>query len=151
MPIEIRDATLHDAEFIADANCRLALESEGLKLDPVTALAGVRALLQDSARGSYFIAMIDDAPAGQIMITYEWSDWRNGNIWWIQSVFTLPAHRRKGVFRALYRHVERRAREGAAVALRLYVEKNNQAAQSAYVNLGMEMSHYLVMEEMFTS
>src|ERR1700681_4568479 len=131
--IIVRPATIDDAEFIAKGNAQMALETEGRTLDPTILRAGVRAVFNDPARGFYLIAQIDGQPAGQMMITYEWSDWRNGVFWWIQSVYTVPELRGRGVFKSLYSHVESLAREsGGVCGLRLYVEAHNQRAQAAY-------------------
>lgn len=124
-----------------------ALESESLTLDAKTVSAGVSAVLKDQSRGIYFVAEIGGAIAGQLMITYEWSDWRNGNIWWIQSVYVPEAQRGAGVFTALFRHVEMLAREsGEVCSLRLYMEKQNERARRAYKKLGMKEMHYDVLE-----
>ena len=125
----------------------MAKETEGIDLDPSLIAPGVRAVLTDAAKGFYFVAEIDGVVAGQMMVTFEWSDWRNGNIWWIQSVYVSPNHRRRGVFKALYQHVRDQALENAVVALRLYVERENLNAQKTYVAMGMHLSHYLLMEE----
>jgi len=145
----VRDATPADAEAIVDFNARMALETEGLALDPAVLSAGVRAALGDPAKAIYFVAEADRRVVGQLMITHEWSDWRNGDIWWVQSVYVHPDHRRRGIFRALYAHARERARAAGAVGIRLYVEQNNAAAQQCYGQLGMGLSHYRVMEEMF--
>jgi ribosomal protein S18 acetylase RimI-like enzyme len=147
--VQIRAARPEDAEVIADFNARMARETEGHAPDATTLAAGVRAALADPSKARYFVAEIDGRVAAQLMITLEWSDWRNGDIWWIQSVYVDPQFRRRGAFRALYRHVAQLARERGAVGLRLYVEKENAAAQRTYAELGMQMTHYLVMEEMF--
>ena len=147
--IIIRDAQLVDAPTIADFNIAMALESENLRLDPPTVLAGVRAVFADPARGRYFLATIDAKIVGQLLITHEWSDWRNGDIWWIESVYVHPDHRRCGVFRTLYSQVRSIAQEEGARGLRLYVERENHRAQNTYKSLGMDLTHYLVMEEMF--
>ena len=110
--------------------------------------AGVRAGLADEAKARYFVAEMDGRVVGQLMLTLEWSDWRNGEIWWIQSVYVHADHRRRGVFKAIYRHVESLAKQSGAVGLRLYVEKHNAAAQSTYASLGMNMAEYLVMENL---
>src|SRR5712671_6316268 len=103
--ILVRPATLEDAEFLVSGNASMALETEGRALDTHTLRAGVCAVFDDSARGFYMIAEIDGQPAGQMMITYEWSDWRNGAFWWIQSVYVDPAWRRRGVFRRMHETV----------------------------------------------
>ena len=148
MSFLIRDARLTDAPFIVDANCRMALETENLALDQPTVRCGVRAILDDPTKGLYFLAEHEGRPVGQIMITFEWSDWRNGNLWWAQSVYVVPEFRRRGVFTALYRHVRALAEQSGAAGLRLYVEENNITAQQTYRRVGMELSHYLVMEHM---
>ena len=125
----------------------MALEAEHKRLDPATVARGVRAVLDDPAHGRYFVAERDSRPVGQLMITYEWSDWRNGNFWWIQSVYVDPPARRSGVFRALYAHVERLAKDDPAVCgIRLYVERENHRAQLTYRHCGMEDAGYVVME-----
>lgn len=148
-PIEIRDATPDDRDRIVDFNRAMARETEGRELDGDTVRAGVAALLDDSRRGRYFLAERRGEPAGQAMVTFEWSDWRNGSIWWIQSVYVAPAHRRSGVYRALHRHMEERAREEGAAGLRLYVERENRAARRTYERLGMERSHYVMYEDIW--
>jgi ribosomal protein S18 acetylase RimI-like enzyme len=107
----------------------------------------VATLLASPDKGRYFIAELNGKPAGQLMLTAEWSDWRNGSFWWIQSVYVLDAARRQGVFTALFRHVDRLARDDASVCgLRLYVEHANQAAQETYRRLGLGATHYAIME-----
>ena len=146
-PMHIRPARPDDAETIADYNAKMATETEGLQLPPATVRAGVASALQEPHKARYFVAEIDGRVVGQLMITREWSDWRNGDIWWIQSVYVDADHRRCGVFRALYQHARTEARAAGAVALRLYVEQDNRAAQQTYTQLGMSLTHYLVMEE----
>src|SRR5882672_226511 len=108
----IRVANIKDVPVIADFNARLALETEGRRLDIDVVQAGVRALLDDSSRGTYFVAETQSAPAiaGQLLITYEWSDWRNGNFWWIQSVYVAARFRKHGIFRALFHHIHELAK-----------------------------------------
>jgi ribosomal protein S18 acetylase RimI-like enzyme len=147
--IQIRDAHAEDASIIAEYNAEMAIETENIRLDPEVVRRGVRAVFADESRGRYFVAAVDGKVAGQLLITHEWSDWRDGDIWWIMSVYVHPTYRRRGVFRALYDHVRLMAKEAGARGLRLYVEKENQAGQATYKNLGMDLTHYLVMEEMF--
>ena len=129
MNLLIRDALPDDAKTIADFNSRMALETEGRPLDPVLIDPGVAAILADPDKGRYWVAELDGNIVGQIMVTYEWSDWRNGQLWWIQSVYVDRDYRRKGVFSALYRHVKSLAREDPEVCgMRLYVEKDNKRA-----------------------
>jgi len=145
--MQIRPAAPADVEQIADFNCRLALESEHRELDPETVRAGVAALLADAAHGQYFLAVDAAEIAGQMLITYEWSDWRNGQFWWIQSVYVAPAYRRSGVFSNLLAHVRELARRRSDVCgLRLYVENDNTRAIATYAACGLEPTGYSVME-----
>jgi GNAT superfamily N-acetyltransferase len=147
---EIRPAGMEDGAVIAEFNSRLAAETEGKSLQPDVIHAGVRTLLSDPRHGRYFVALDADTIVGQIMHTREWSDWRNGEIWWLQSVFVLPEYRHRGVFRSLYRHLEQLARDSPeVVGLRLYVEAHNARAQQAYRNLGLHEAGYTVMERIF--
>jgi ribosomal protein S18 acetylase RimI-like enzyme len=147
MSLIIRRGTMADAAVIVDFNERMALETEGKSLGRAIVSAGVAAALADPARGLYFVAERDGRIVGQLMVTTEWSDWHNGWIWWIQSVYVHPDARRQGVFRALYEHVLAQAQGDPAVAgLRLYVEQENHAAQQTYQRLGMQRTGYLVLE-----
>lgn len=147
LSVTIRDARPGDAEAIAAGNSAMAQETEGRPLDPDLIGAGVRRVLDDPALGRYWVAEVDGRIVGQIMITWEWSDWRNGTMWWIQSVYVAPDARRQGVFSALYRHVEALARaDDNACGLRLYVENDNVRAQETYLALGMDHPGYRVME-----
>ena len=142
-----RGGTPADGDVICEFNRRMALETEGKALDPVTLRAGVEAMLRDERKGRYFVCERDGQVIGQLGVTAEWSDWRNGFFWWIQSVYVASAARRQGVFRALYRHVEERARaEPDVLGLRLYVERDNRIAQATYEALGMSRTPYQVME-----
>ena len=121
-------------------------------MDPACVKAGVAALLADPAKGIYFVAEANGVVAGQLMITYEWSDWRNGNLWWIQSVYVSQEFRRKGVFRALFKYLEGLARSQKDVrSLRLYMHADNAAARRSYENLGMHWTKYEVFELEFDS
>ena len=147
LQIEIGDADAGDWRLIADFNAALAEESENKSLDPGVLESGVRRLFADPSRGRYFLARTDGRVVGQTLITYEWSDWRDGWIWWIQSVYVEPGYRRRGIFRALYRHIEALARDDKdVVAIRLYVERENRRAQDTYRSLGMVPTGYRVME-----
>jgi GNAT superfamily N-acetyltransferase len=148
MPVLVRPARLEDADTLVDFNLRMAQETEHLKLDRDTLAAGVRAAIADPAKARYFVGEIDGRLAGMLMLTLEWSDWRNGEIWWIQSVYVHSDFRRMGVFKSIYRHVEDLARKSNAVGLRLYVVHENKTAQETYRQLGMELSEYLVMENL---
>ena len=148
MPLAIRRAGPADAGVIAAFNHSLARESEGKELDPAVLAAGVAAALDDPARALYFLAEEGGAAVGQLMITTEWSDWRNGWFWWVQSVYVRPEARRQGVFRALFEHVEQLARQDTgAIGLRLYVENGNRAAQEVYARMGMKPAGYFVLEK----
>lgn len=143
----IRPATPADAEFLVRGNAAMALETEHLSLDLDRLRDGVHALFEDPARGVYYIAQIDGRRAGQMMITYEWSDWRNGVFWWIQSVWVEPRFRGRGVFTALYSHVDLLARSTPGVCgLRLYVEQDNERAQRTYERVGMRRTPYQMFE-----
>ncbi len=145
--ITVRPATLDDLEFLVRGNAEMALETESLALDIERLRNGVRAVFDDPARGFYLIAEIEGARAGQMMITREWSDWRNGVFWWIQSVYTVPESRRRGVFHALYAQAELLAQQhGSVCGLRLYVDGHNRAAQETYRRCGMRETAYRMFE-----
>lgn len=164
----IRRATPSDLEAIVRFNLALARETEDRALDESTLRAGVAALLADDALGRYYLAVEappeveasregeaprggegPDRAIGQLMVTREFSDWRNGPIWWIQSVYVDPAHRGRGLYRALHEYVRERAREAGAVGLRLYVDRDNRPAQGVYRALGMERARYDMYEEIW--
>lgn len=144
--MHIRSAHLHDAPVIAQFNAEMALETEHKRLEAGQLLAGVEHAILHPDLSRYFLAEVEGQVAGQLMITFEWSDWRNANFWWIQSVYVVPEQRKRGIFRALYRHVEGLAKQQKACGLRLYVEKENGAAQGVYRSLGMRDANYLVYE-----
>ena len=148
MDLTLRPARPDDAATLIDFNAAMALETEHLALDRAVLSVGVRAGLADANKARYFVAEVGGRVVGQLMLTLEWSDWRNGEIWWIQSVYVHPDLRRRGVFAALYRHVEQLAREAGAVGLRLYVVRDNATGQATYRQLGMELTEYLVMENL---
>jgi len=155
----IRSAESSDLDWLVACAIAMAWETEGKRLEPAIIRAGVAAGLDDPAKARYFIATQDapviadenfGVPVGTLMLTTEWSDWRNGDWWWIQSVYVPPQHRRKGVYAALYRHVEQRARgESGVIGLRLYVEKENDVAQRTYESLGMSDSGYRMYQDWF--
>jgi ribosomal protein S18 acetylase RimI-like enzyme len=147
MNIIIRPANASDVEAIAQFNQAMARETEHLELDRDRLLRGVKAVLENPSKGFYTVAEANGHVVGQMMITYEWSDWRNGAFWWIQSVYVHTDYRGAGVFRQLYRHIEERARNDAAVCgLRLYVEAENRVAQNTYQRLGLKPTSYQVYE-----
>jgi ribosomal protein S18 acetylase RimI-like enzyme len=141
----VRSATAADIDVLVQFNAAMALETEAKTLDPKVLQAGTAAVFAEPHRGFYLIAEQVGQVAGCLMITYEWSDWRNGDWWWLQSVYVRPEHRRGGVFRALYAEVERRASARAdVVGVRLYVEKDNRRAQNTYAALGMHDEQYRI-------
>ena len=149
MELTIRDARAEDAAVLAAYNSAMAEETEGRSLAPDRIGSGVANMLADKSRGRYWVAESGGAVVGQIMVTYEWSDWRNGMIWWIQSVYVAPEWRRKGVFSALFHHVKSLVEvTPQVIGLRLYVEDNNAHAQDTYAALGMAKPNYIVMETM---
>lgn len=149
--VRIRRAEKTDVDTIADFNIEMARETENIVLPRPRLVDGVKALLEDVSKGFYVMAELDGKPVGQVMITYEWSDWRNGTFWWIQSVYVRPQYRRMGVFRALFHHIKLIAEETTDVCgLRLYVEQGNHTAKQAYESLGMEESHYDLREIMLS-
>jgi len=140
---KIRNATRDDVPFLADCNIAMAFESEAKRLDREVLTRGIVAVFDHPERGFYLVAEGDGQAVGSLLITHEWSDWRNGGWWWIQSVYVMPDARRRGVFSAMYRDVEARGQASAGViGLRLYVETNNSRAQATYAALGMEPAHY---------
>ncbi len=145
--ISIRLAGPQDAELLASWAQTMAMETEHKNLDGDTVLKGVQAGIADPKRARYFIAMSGETPAGTLMLTTEWSDWRNGDWWWIQSVYVHPDFRRQGVFQSLYHHVKQMAEQASDVCgLRLYVEHENRNAQKTYESLGMADAGYRMME-----
>ena len=145
----IRPALAGDADAIVAFNRAMALETEGRTLPEPVVGPGVRRVFDEPDHGFYLVAECDRTIVGALMITYEWSDWRNGRFWWIQSVYVQPGWRGRGVYRALYDEVRARARAaGDVCGFRLYVDKENRAAQLAYRSLGMAESGYLIYEEM---
>jgi GNAT superfamily N-acetyltransferase len=147
--MRIRAATLDDIDLLVDFNAAMALETEGKRLDPARLRAGVAGVFDDSRRGVYRVAELEGEAVGGLLVTFEWSDWRNADFWWIQSVYVRPAARGRGVFGALYRTVEAEARAAGACGLRLYVERDNARAQASYRRLGMDGTHYLMFEAAF--
>jgi GNAT superfamily N-acetyltransferase len=147
--ILVRPARTDDAAVIAAFNVALAKETEDVALAPEVIGPGVEAALGDPARSLYFVAEEEGRVVGQTMVTYEWSDWRNGFLWWIQSVYVAPVAREKGVFKALHARVVEEARRAKAVGIRLYVFDENRRAQEVYRRLGMKDGRYRVLEQMF--
>lgn len=146
--ITVRAARVEDAGFLVEGNACMARETEERELDLGVLGAGVRAVLEDAGKGRYFVAEAGGLVVGMLMVTWEWSDWRNGMLWWVQSVYVRPEWRRRGVFRGMYGYVRGMCRESGGVGLRLYVEKENEAGKATYAAVGMKGAGYDVMEEM---
>jgi ribosomal protein S18 acetylase RimI-like enzyme len=143
----LRTAQISDIEALVAFNEAMALETEGRTLDPAVLRSGVEAVFTDESKGFYVVAEDDGVIAGGLMVTFEWSDWRNRWFWWIQSVFVPPQFRGRGVYRDLYSFVKELAGEAESVCgFRLYVEKDNETAQRVYEKLGMELSDYVMYE-----
>ncbi|MCI0845950.1 MAG: GNAT family N-acetyltransferase [Chloroflexi bacterium] len=143
----VRRATVRDMDVLVEFNAAMALESEGKALDRRRLRDGVAALLDEDGRGFYLVAETEDRVVGQLMVTYEWSDWRNAHFWWIQSVYVASDWRRRGVYRSLHEYVLAEARNrGDVCGVRLYVDRDNHVAQQVYSNLGMDRSHYDLFE-----
>ena len=145
--LHIRTAQRSDAKIIAQFNAALARETEHFELDMPRLLKGVNGMFDEPSRGFYLLAGINNEIVGQLMITYEWSDWRNGVFWWIQSVYVKQEFRVQKVFTSLYRHVVTLAKEeGNVCGLRLYVEKENERAHAVYKKMGMKLTAYNLLE-----
>ncbi len=149
MSINIRTAEIGDAPAIADFNRRMAAETENYILPYDKILSGVKNLFLKQEYGFYIVAEKQNEIAGCLMITFEWSDWRDGLLWWIQSVYISPEYRRQGVFSEMYNFISNYAKEKKAAGLRLYVEKDNAGAQKAYQALGMKEAKYKLFEQVF--
>jgi len=146
--ILIRKAIPPDAPSIIDFQLRMARETENMNLIPEIVTKGVEAVFSDKSKGRYYVAESGEKVVASLLITYEWSDWRNCNVWWFQSVYVIPEYRRKGVFRKMYNHIKVLAKEQDIAGLRLYVETKNSRAQKTYEALGMSSEHYSFYEWM---
>ncbi len=142
----IRYATPTDSQAIADFQVAMARETEGKTLDPEIVLCAVRSVFEDAGKGFYLVAEVAEKVAGSLMITYEWSDWRNCNMWYFQSVYVKPENRGQGLFGEMYRRVIELARENGAIYVRLYVETENEKAQKVYESLGMKRLPYYMYD-----
>jgi ribosomal protein S18 acetylase RimI-like enzyme len=150
--LSIREARPDDLETLFVAQLQMASESEGISLDQGSLRSGLNAALNNPSLGQYWIAEASNGVfAGTLLVTYEWSDWRNGSIWWIQSVFVEPRFRRRGVFRALYQFLQKKVIEAKGIGLRLYVERDNEVALQVYRSLGMNSDRYFVCEWLTTN
>ena len=149
-PYTIKIASPEDTEVIAGFQVNMACESENLSLDLNTVIAGVAHIFKEPERGFYIIAQDHRKNiVGNLLVLKEWSDWRNTDIWWIHSVYVLPRHRKRDVFRNMLKHVESLARLSKAAGIRLYVEKDNTNAKKVYTRLGLNDNHYELFEKMF--
>ena len=144
--INIRKALPKDIPAIIDFQKRMAWETEKLTLDGATVTQGVKAVFANPAYGEYYISADNETVVASLLITPEWSDWRNTEVWWFQSVYVLPEYRRRGVFRSMYAYVKEAAERSGIAGLRLYVETNNHIAQTTYESLGMTGDHYRMYE-----
>ncbi|MBH0201350.1 MAG: GNAT family N-acetyltransferase [Nitrospira sp.] len=152
--LQIRPATTDDVDTIVEFNRAMALETENRRLDLSTVRQGILAFLESPGYGSYIVAELSEdnrrEQVGQLMVTYEWSDWRNGVFWWVQSVYVVPERRGLGVFKALYNHILAKAKADPQVCgIRLYVERENHRAQTVYQRVGLTQSVYTVFEQDF--
>jgi GNAT superfamily N-acetyltransferase len=149
--ISYREATESDVSTIVDFQIAMARETEELDLDREVCARGVTAVFEDASRGRYFLAESEGVVVASLMITYEWSDWRNGNVWWIQSVYVVPESRQQRVYAGLYEHVRQMVQADDSLrGIRLYVDRRNVRAQEVYTRLGMNGEHYQVFEWMKT-
>ena len=149
MSITYRDATPVHAPRIVAFQLAMARETEDLELDQGILTRGVDAVFADPSLGRYFVAEEDGEVVASLMITFEWSDWRSGMVWWIQSVYVMPEHRRRGIYAGLYEHVKAFVEGDPAIrGIRLYVDSRNTGAQEVYARLGMNGEHYRVFEWM---
>lgn len=143
----VREAKENDIKSIVDFQLQMAKETEGIVLDKPTVNMGVSAVLNDISKGRYYVAEIEGQIIGSLLTTFEWSDWRNGTILWIQSVYVLPAFRRKGVYRNMYAHIKNLVLTNKNLnGIRLYADKSNMPAQKTYKKLGMSPDHYVTFE-----
>ena len=147
--VRFRDAARTDVAAIVEFQLAMARETEEVALDRPTLTRGVDAVFDNPSIGRYYVAESGGEVIGSLLITYEWSDWRNGMVWWIQSVYVLPAFRGRGVYAGLYAHIKTIVEPDPAIrGIRLYVDNRNAAAQKVYARLGMEGEHYRVFEWM---
>jgi len=144
--LEIRKAVPEDFSAISGFQIKMAWETERLALVPETVMNGVKAVFDKSSRGQYWVATDNGKTIASLLITYEWSDWRNIDVWWFQSVYVIPEYRRQGIFRKMYELIKLEAEKQGIAGLRLYVETNNTAAQKTYEAVGMKSEHYRLYE-----
>ena len=143
---EIRKAVLEDMQAISGFQIKMAWETELLDLHHETVINGVKAVFDNPNRGQYWVAADNGKVIASLLITSEWSDWRNAEVWWLQSVYVIPEFRRKGVFRKMYCRIKEEAEKQNVAGLRLYVETHNSIARKTYEAIGMESEHYRLYE-----
>ena len=145
--IQVRLASVEDVQNIGRYNAAMALETEGLTLDMKRLTKGIEAVFEDHKKGFYLVVEVDGTVRGSLMVTKEWSDWRNGKFWWIQSVFVEKCSRNQGLYKSMYNYLLKKVQDSEDVAgIRLYVENDNQVAQETYKNLGMHKTNYKLYE-----
>jgi len=144
--ISIREATSEDSQKIISFQLAMAKETEELELNKEVLSAGVKTVFEKQLKGRYFVAEAEGSVVASLLITYEWSDWRNKDVWWFQSVYVVPEYRRKGIFRMMYEYVKEEAVKNGIAGLRLYVESNNLPAMKTYEAMGMSSEHYTMYE-----
>lgn len=150
--IQIREANSSEVATIVDFQIRMAKETEDLTLSEEKLMPGSKAIFEDRHKGIYYVAVDQDKVVGCLLITYEWSEWRNGTVLWIQSVYVLPEYRGQKVFKLLYGHIQNLVESSDDYkGIRLYVEKDNVRAQKVYAAIGMDGEHYRMFEWMKTS
>lgn len=145
--MQVRKATIKDIVSIVGFQLKMAAETEGIELDEPTVIKGVTAVINDNTKGQYYVTEINNKVVASLLTTYEWSDWRNGTILWIQSVFVLKEYRRKGIYRNMYTHLKQQVLENDKLnGIRLYADKSNVPAHKTYQDLGMSPDHYITFE-----
>ena len=145
--IKIRAASILESEIIINFQTNMALETENLKLEKSSVRKGINAVFKDSSKGKYYVAEENDRIVGSLLTTFEWSDWKNGIILWIQSVYIIPEYRRKGIFKKMYSYLKKMVEESdELIGLKLYVNKTNIVAQKTYEKIGMDNEHYKLYE-----
>ncbi|MBK7172671.1 MAG: GNAT family N-acetyltransferase [Bacteroidales bacterium] len=149
MELQIYPAKTENSITIMEFQLQMALETENIILTPDITMKGVQAVFHDPSKGRYLLAEVGEEIVGSLMVTPEWSDWRNSTILWIQSVYVVPAFRKKGVFRAMYQYLLEEVSNNPEIGgLRLYVDRSNHRAQQVYTAMGMNGEHYQVFEWM---
>jgi GNAT superfamily N-acetyltransferase len=143
----VRKATIEDAALIANFQMAMALETEQLILEPGIVDSGVKAVFEDPNRGNYYVAENNGEVIGSLLTTFEWSDWRNGTVLWIQSVYVLPQYRRHGAYRSMYGHLQELVLKDSSLrGIRLYADISNTPAHLTYLKMGMNADHYQTFE-----